>query len=62
MNDQPADETAAREDPFCCGCGRVKQLGAVVCWSCFKHRIDVTPLKYFEGSLTEWLAQIGRLH
>lgn len=49
-------ENEYREDVVCV-CGRIKQVGCVVCWDCFKHRKDITPLKYFEGSIQEWLKQ-----
>lgn len=29
--------------------------GGPVCWHCFKHRTDVTPLKYFQGTYEEWV-------
>lgn len=59
MENQPADEAAERNNETCCGCGKAKELPRqVVCWKCFKYRTDVTPLKYFDGSLTEWLEHI----
>lgn len=48
-------ERKAREEIFCCGCGRPKNIGLVVCWPCFKSRRDITPLKYFEGLFSEWV-------
>lgn len=40
----------------CVGCGGVKSAGAIVCWDCFKYRKDVTPFKYFEGTLEAWIS------
>lgn len=52
-------EAAARNLNQCPGCGGEKQRGCVVCWPCFKHRTDVTPLKYFDGSLLEWIDMLN---
>ncbi len=43
----------------CPGCGGQKQPGCIVCWHCFKHRHDVTPFKYFDGGLNDWLGHMG---
>ncbi len=48
-------ETEARQETVCRGCGKEKSVGCVVCWTCFKHRTDITPLKYYEGTLQQWL-------
>jgi hypothetical protein len=44
-----------RESLLCFGCGREKAVGLTVCWSCFKYREDITPLKYWTGGLRSWL-------
>lgn len=49
---------AERKSTVCKGCGKEKQLGLVVCWTCFKYRTDIIPLKSFEGSFSEWLLQV----
>lgn len=48
-------ENNAREEVTCRGCGEEKGLGTLVCWSCFKHRTDIVPLKYSGLGLCEWL-------
>lgn len=48
-------EDQARELLMCLGCGKAKDKGLVVCWTCFKYTTAKTPLKYFDGSLVEWL-------
>ena len=48
-------ESYARTLSICPGCGKPKQIGCVVCWDCFKYRTDIKPLKYFDGSLADWL-------
>ena len=44
-----------RNQTTCAGCGRQKDIGLVVCWDCFKYRQDVTPFKYFDGYIEDWL-------
>ena len=56
----PLNENAVRKETHCRGCGGAKPEGCVVCWNCFKYRSDVTPFKYFDGGLDEWLVSIGR--
>lgn len=48
-------EREMRNSQVCLGCNKEKQLGTVVCWNCFKYRTDATPLKYFQGTIEEWL-------
>lgn len=50
-------EERARSETFCRGCGGAKEAGLVVCWPCYKHRDDVMPFKYFDGTFTQWLAR-----
>jgi len=50
-----------RDSETCEGCGSRKDKGTVVCWDCFKYRTDVTPLKYFQGSLTGWFKYINQV-
>jgi len=52
------NETEIRKSCLCPGCGNVKPVGCVVCWDCFKYRQDVTPLKYFDGCVNEWLEMV----
>ena len=52
-------EERARTETFCRGCGGTKEAGLVVCWPCYKHRDDVMPYKYFDGTFTQWLARIN---
>lgn len=47
-------EAQAREALTCVGCGKPKDKGLVVCWACFKHRTDVEPLKYYNGTFERW--------
>ena len=49
-------EDQERHKTVCCGCGKAKSIGIIVCWGCFKYRQDITPFKYFDGSLSEWVA------
>lgn len=42
-----------RNEKVCCGCGQSKDIGLVVCWTCFKQGDN--PFKYFDGTLEEWL-------
>jgi hypothetical protein len=48
-----------RSRPICFACGSEKQVGCVVCWDCFKHRQDVTPFKYYDGNILEWLEYVA---
>ena len=50
-------EEAARKLMYCPACKEEKALGLIVCWHCFKHRRDITPLKYYNGSLEDWLLE-----
>lgn len=56
------DHDGERQSQICCGCGKAKDIGLVVCWPCFKYRTDVTPFRYFveqqRGDLPEWLAYV----
>ena len=52
-------ENMARESAVCLGCGDPKPPDIVVCWGCFKHRTDKTPLKYFDGDFQQWLDYIA---
>jgi len=45
-----------REKTTCIGCGNSKQVGLVVCWTCFKQNGIRPAYKYFNGSLQEWLS------
>ena len=59
-NQSPTDASdAARKSPNCV-CGGNKGKGTLVCWDCFKHRTDTTPLKNFQGSYVEWVAQLPK--
>jgi len=48
-------EDEARKRIVCPACGSPKDLGCMVCWNCFKYRMDIIPLKYFRGSFAEWM-------
>lgn len=50
-------EEIQRTKTICQGCGVDKAIGLVVCWRCFKYRVDIVPLKYFNGNYQEWLQQ-----
>jgi hypothetical protein len=52
--------TSHRISPTCI-CGKAKDIGADVCWHCFKHRDDVVPLKYFGGSYEEWVSELSNV-
>jgi len=52
------NETNIRQSGICPGCGNLKPAGCLVCWHCFKRRQDVTPLKYFDGSVNKWLRMV----
>lgn len=52
------DDRTVRSETVCRGCGGEKGVGCVVCWTCFKYRTDVTPFKYFDGGLNDWLAYV----
>ena len=51
-------ERAHRDSSICAGCHKVKDIGLVVCWNCYKYRTDIKPFKYFQGDIEEWLLQI----
>lgn len=54
--DQETDvEISARKSNHCPACNKAKEQSSLVCWDCFKHRRDITPLKYYDGSFTQWL-------
>jgi len=59
-----AQECQVRATAVCPGCGKPKEAGCIVCWSCFKYREQ--SLKYFQndtpqaGDLEAWLASIGQ--
>ena len=48
-------EEQMRKTDICEGCKSCKVIGTIVCWNCYKYRRDITPLKYFNGSVFEWL-------
>jgi len=52
-------EHSLRKLHYCVGCGKDKDLGVTVCWECFKYRKN--PLKDFDGSVYEWLVDIGQV-
>ena len=51
-------ENEARSFVYCPACGKEKDSGLVVCWECFKYSKDFTPLKYYQGSFENWLAEV----
>ena len=53
-----AREDEERQKDICCGCGKFKDIGLIVCWTCFKYRKDENNFKYFDGSLEQWLESI----
>ncbi|MCX7428806.1 MAG: hypothetical protein NTW96_24670 [Planctomycetia bacterium] len=55
-------EETMRAEAVCRGCGKPKDAGCIVCWGCFKYRTDITPFKWFDGTIEEWIAtaQKGR--
>jgi hypothetical protein len=53
-------EQQARTETFCRGCGKEKDIEAIVCWTCFKYRDDIVTFKYFDGTLTEWLRTLPK--
>ena len=59
QNEDPIEKTARNEE-VCQGCENPKDKGTPLCWDCFKYRKDVTPFKYFNGSLSQWLEQIKK--
>jgi hypothetical protein len=52
-------EEGQRSKTTCVGCGSHKDIGLIICWSCFKYRDDIPVFKYYQGSLREWLADIS---
>ena len=55
ITDVMLPESHLRQLTTCCGCGGSKEVGCVVCWNCFKHRTDITPLKYDGRTVADWL-------
>ena len=55
ITDEMLPESHLRSLTTCCGCGKPKDIGLVVCWECFKYRQDITPLKYDGRSVADWL-------
>jgi hypothetical protein len=51
-------EDIERNKTLCIGCDDSKDIGLVVCWSCFKH--SQHPYKFFDGTLLEWLEVINK--
>jgi len=51
-------EERARTETVCRGCGGGKETGMTVCWPCFKHREDIVPFKYFDGTFSQWLQTV----
>lgn len=49
-------EELARTETKCRGCNKEKEIGLVVCWSCFKH--PVHPFKTYNGTLSQWIEEI----
>ncbi len=56
IEQETAKEIACRQSTVCAGCGLGKNIGALVCWDCFKYCNN--PFKEFAGSFEEWLAVI----
>ncbi len=55
ITDEMLPDAHVRGLSICPGCGGPKSGGCLVCWDCFKYRLDITPLKYYGGSLADWL-------
>lgn len=53
-NSPDAEEKEACRLRATCVCGGPKEPGCLVCWDCFKHRTDITPLKYYAGTFAQW--------
>lgn len=53
------DYSQIRQSAVCPGCSGRKDLGCVVCWSCFKRHGGI-PFKYWAGDLEAWLKAHGR--
>ena len=55
-------ERIARSESTCRGCGGPKEVGLIVCWTCFKYH-PTDPMggyKYFPScDLNEWLESVG---
>lgn len=54
-------EMQARQETTCRGCSGPKDVGCVVCWTCFKRLSPVNgvePFKYAGMELDQWLAAI----
>ena len=58
MDELDALEERARTETVCRGCGAEKETGMTVCWPCFKHREDIVPFKYFDGTFPQWLQTV----
>ena len=50
---------ACRRNTRCIACGKEKDSGIIVCWSCFKYRKD--NFKNSDLSLIKWLEKIGKI-
>lgn len=52
-------ETDARQMIYCPCCGNEKHYGEIVCWNCFKNTHNgICGLKYYVGTLAQWLTDI----
>ena len=54
---EPEPDALERMNTVCCGCGKPKSTGLIVCWACFKS--GPMPFKYFTGNVAEWLKAKG---
>lgn len=57
-------EQAEREKTTCAACGHRKQVGLVVCWSCFKAKprgaaVEMPGYKYWYGTLHDFVVTAG---
>lgn len=55
MYNEAVLELTFRNSITCPGCAKQKDKGLVVCWTCFKNDNPKPALKWFDGTLLEWL-------
>jgi len=57
MKKEKLTEEEARQMNTCPACGKEKEKGLIVCWDCFKYRINA--FKYSKLDLSDWLEELN---
>lgn len=57
MNKIDNKEQEYRDMDTCIVCKQEKSAGLIVCWDCYKYREDMTPFKYYKGTIEDYIKE-----